>query len=175
MLTTAAAKKPEQPPAPVPATRPTEPKGDPQPEIDDEERKLLEQLDRVRRRKAEEAVKKAEQASGEIQRALEKVSAPSDGRWWVTRSAGVWTVHAANGAAARAPRASNSNAAGGRDARLPAPGTSIERPYKGRILRVTFSASDEVEVDGTRFGTVSSAAKALTGVSTNGFAFFNLK
>jgi hypothetical protein len=71
----------------------------------------------------------------------------------------------------RAPRHSN----GERDPRLPAPGTKIVKTHKDRDHEVVFTDDNSVEMDGKRYGTVSAAAKALTGTAVNGFAFFGLK
>ena len=59
------------------------------------------------------------------------------------------------------------------DRRLPAPGTSITRKYKGRTLEVRI-VPDGFEYDGQRFKTLSAVAKKITGSHCNGFRFFNL-
>lgn len=61
----------------------------------------------------------------------------------------------------------------GRDSRLPPPGNWIERPYKGRTIRVLVVA-DGFEYEGQRFKSLSAVAKAVTGSHTNGFLFFRL-
>src|SRR5271166_1824690 len=58
-----------------------------------------------------------------------------------------------------------------RDNRLPAPGTVLTRPYKGRILQVLVR-SDGFEYEGQLFRSLSAAAKAITGAHCNGFLFF---
>ena len=61
----------------------------------------------------------------------------------------------------------------GRDSRLPPPGNWIERPYKGRTVRVLVVA-DGFEYEGQRYKSLSAVAKAVTGSHTNGFLFFRL-
>lgn len=61
-----------------------------------------------------------------------------------------------------------------RDPRLPAPGTTTTREYKGKVLKVKY-LDDGVEVDGKKFDSLSAAARAVTGAkSINGFLFFGL-
>lgn len=61
-----------------------------------------------------------------------------------------------------------------RDPRLPAPGATIPREYKGKVLKVKY-LEDGVEVDGKKFDTLSAAARHVTGAaSINGFLFFGL-
>ena len=61
-----------------------------------------------------------------------------------------------------------------RDPRLPAPGTTTTREYKGKVLKVKY-LDDGVEVDGTRHDSLSAAARAVTGAaSINGFLWFGL-
>lgn len=60
-----------------------------------------------------------------------------------------------------------------RDPRLPAPGTAIIRPYKGRTLEVRVQR-DGFEYEGERYRTLSAVAKAITGSHCNGFRFFKL-
>ena len=60
-----------------------------------------------------------------------------------------------------------------RDARLPAPGTVIEREHDGKTIKVT------VLDDGFRYGSqtyrsLSAIAKEVTGTSWNGLLFFRL-
>jgi len=57
--------------------------------------------------------------------------------------------------------------------RLPAPGTVITRPYKGRTLQVAVLA-DGFEFEGDVFTSLSAVAKAVTGSHLNGFQFFRL-
>ena len=59
------------------------------------------------------------------------------------------------------------------DRRLPAPGTVITRPYKGRDLQVRI-LTEGFEYDGERYKTLSAVAKHITGQHMNGFLFFRL-
>ena len=59
------------------------------------------------------------------------------------------------------------------DDRLPTPGTSITRKYKGRTIEVRVLA-DGFEWDGQRHKSLSAVAKAITGSHCNGYRFFNL-
>lgn len=59
------------------------------------------------------------------------------------------------------------------DPRLPAPGTVLTRPYKGRVLEVKVLAGG-FEFVGQRYASLSAVAKAATGSHCNGFAFFGL-
>lgn len=59
------------------------------------------------------------------------------------------------------------------DPRLPAVGSAIVRPYKGKTLRVMV-LDDGFEFDGVRYKTLSAVAKHITGGHVNGFRFFNL-
>jgi len=61
----------------------------------------------------------------------------------------------------------------GRDPRLPPPGNWIERPYKGRMIRVLVVV-DGFEFEGQRFRSLSAIAKAVTGSHMSGFQFFRL-
>ncbi len=60
-----------------------------------------------------------------------------------------------------------------RDSRLPAPGTVITRPYKGRLVRVTVGEAG-FEYEGTSYRSLSAVARAVTGSHCNGFLFFQL-
>ncbi|CAK9063941.1 Transposase DDE domain protein [Durusdinium trenchii] len=60
-----------------------------------------------------------------------------------------------------------------RDLRLPSPGTSLIRQYKGRTIEVRV-LDDEFEFDGERYKSLSAIAKAVTGSHCNGFRFFKL-
>ena len=62
---------------------------------------------------------------------------------------------------------------GGRDHRLPPPGNWIERPYKGRTIRVLV-LGDGFEYEGQRYRSLSAIAKAISGSHINGFTFFRL-
>jgi hypothetical protein len=57
--------------------------------------------------------------------------------------------------------------------RLPAPGTVITRPYKGRTLAVEVLA-DGFAYKGERFTSLSALAKHITGSHVNGVRFFGL-
>ena len=59
------------------------------------------------------------------------------------------------------------------DRRLPPPGTSIKRQYKGRTIQVDV-VTDGFEYNGQRFKSLSAVAKAITGSHCNGFRFFEL-
>jgi hypothetical protein len=59
------------------------------------------------------------------------------------------------------------------DPRLPPPGNWVERPYKGRLVRVLVLA-DGFEFEGERYRSLSAIAKAVTGSHVNGFHFFRL-
>jgi hypothetical protein len=59
------------------------------------------------------------------------------------------------------------------DPRLPPPGTTISRKYKGRTLQVKVLA-EGFSYDGTIYASLSAAAKAITGDHYNGFLFFRL-
>ena len=59
------------------------------------------------------------------------------------------------------------------DQRLPPPGNWVERPYKGRLVRVLVLA-DGFEFEGERYRSLSAIAKAVTGSHVNGFHFFRL-
>lgn len=59
------------------------------------------------------------------------------------------------------------------DPRLPPPGNWVERPYKGRLVRVLV-LTDGFEFEGERYRSLSAIAKAVTGSHVNGFHFFRL-
>lgn len=60
------------------------------------------------------------------------------------------------------------------DARLPKPGSVIERPYKGKTLKLKVLES-AFELDGKEFRSLSSAAQHATkAASINGFLFWKL-
>lgn len=74
--------------------------------------------------------------------------------------------------------AANTTAANGGhpdDSRLPAPGTSLVREYKGRQVRVVVLPDGGFEWEGSKYKTLSSVAKAVTGQHINGFRFFHLE
>ncbi len=60
------------------------------------------------------------------------------------------------------------------DPRLPTPGTSIVRQYKGREIEVRV-LKNGFEWEGDRYQSLSAVAKAVTGSHCNGFRFFNLE
>ena len=60
-----------------------------------------------------------------------------------------------------------------RDARLPAPGTVLARPYKGTTVLVEVRR-DGFLYRGELYPSLSAAAKAATGCHLNGFRFFRL-
>lgn len=60
------------------------------------------------------------------------------------------------------------------DSRLPSPGTSIVRNYKGQSHHVQVT-TDGFEYAGERFRSLSAVAKAITGTHVNGFRFFGLE
>lgn len=61
------------------------------------------------------------------------------------------------------------------DPRLPAPGTAIERKYKGQALRVIVLPDGCFEYAGERYKTLTAVAKAITGSHLNGYRFFHLE
>ena len=60
-----------------------------------------------------------------------------------------------------------------RDPRLPSPGTVIVRAYKGRELRLVVH-DDHFELDGQSFGSLSEAARHVTGSRWNGPLFWGV-
>jgi hypothetical protein len=60
-----------------------------------------------------------------------------------------------------------------RDPRLPRPGTVITRTYHGRELRLTVRDAD-FELDGRLYGSLSEAARVVTGQRWNGPLFWRL-
>ena len=65
------------------------------------------------------------------------------------------------------------SAAPRRDPRLPSPGSTLVRRYKGQDIRVTV-LDDGFEWDGRRFDSLSEVALAVTGSKWNGWLFFGL-
>jgi hypothetical protein len=59
------------------------------------------------------------------------------------------------------------------DDRLPPPGTTITRKYKGQTLQVKVLPQG-FEYEGEVYASLSAVAKAITGSHTNGFLFFKL-
>ena len=62
----------------------------------------------------------------------------------------------------------------GRDPRLPAPGTTITRTYKGEEHQVMVHEAD-FGYDGKRYRSLSGLARQITGSAWNGFLFFGLQ
>jgi hypothetical protein len=60
------------------------------------------------------------------------------------------------------------------DHRLPLPGQSIVRDYKGRHIEV-WVTPDGFEYDGEHYKSLSAIAKSITGSHCNGFRFFQLR
>jgi len=60
------------------------------------------------------------------------------------------------------------------DRRLPLPGSTITRPYKGRVLSVKV-LRDGFEYDGEIYKSLSAVAKVITGTHWNGYHFFNIE
>jgi hypothetical protein len=54
------------------------------------------------------------------------------------------------------------------------PGMTLEREYKGRLIRVKVLA-DGFECDGERYRSLTGVAKAVTGKHWNGYHFFQLR
>lgn len=59
------------------------------------------------------------------------------------------------------------------DERLPLPGTTLRREYKGRTLQVIV-LRDGFEYEGQTYKSLSAVAKAVTGTHWNGYHFFGL-
>lgn len=57
--------------------------------------------------------------------------------------------------------------------RLPPPGSTITREYKGQTIQVRILASG-FEHEGVTYKSLSAVAKAITGQHCNGFHFFRL-
>jgi hypothetical protein len=62
---------------------------------------------------------------------------------------------------------------GGRDSRLPAPGTLLTRDFKGRTYIVKV-LTDTFEYEGRTYRSLSAIAGEITGTRWNGFLFFGL-
>lgn len=60
------------------------------------------------------------------------------------------------------------------DPRLPPPGSTITRRYKGRTLQVHVR-DDGLEYDGLLYRSLSAVAKAVTGGHCNGYLFFKIQ
>ena len=74
---------------------------------------------------------------------------------------------------ARPPSVAPIPAATRRDARLPRPGSTITREYHGRELHLLVR-EDGFELDGQAFGSLSEAARHVTGARWNGPLFWGL-
>ena len=61
----------------------------------------------------------------------------------------------------------------GRDARLPIPGTTLTRVYRGETVRVTV-LEDGFEYEGERYRSLTAVAKKVTGSHWNGMHFFGI-
>jgi hypothetical protein len=59
------------------------------------------------------------------------------------------------------------------DPRLPAPGSVLTRPYKGRTLQVRVLLHG-FEFEGIVYASLSAVAKVISGSHCNGYLFFNL-
>jgi hypothetical protein len=57
--------------------------------------------------------------------------------------------------------------------RLPLPGSTITRQYKGRLLEVVVRENG-FDFEGETYRSLSAVAKKITGTHTNGFLFFRL-
>ena len=73
-----------------------------------------------------------------------------------------------------APRSAPIPLATSSDNRVPIPGSTIKREYKGRFLEVLV-LDEGFESAGEKFKSLSGVAKRITGSHCNGFLFFNLK
>jgi hypothetical protein len=60
-----------------------------------------------------------------------------------------------------------------RDARLPAPGTELRRPYQERMVVVKV-LTDGFEYEGRHYTSLSAVARTATGTRWNGWVFFGL-
>lgn len=72
-----------------------------------------------------------------------------------------------------APKLPQADAKEARDPRLPAVGETIEKPYKGKLYKVT-ARDAGFELDGTTYKTITDVARAITGRHVSGFLFFGL-
>ena len=61
-----------------------------------------------------------------------------------------------------------------RDPRLPSPGSTIVRDYRGQQLRLLV-LGDGFELDGVHYGSLSEAARVVTGQRWNGPLFWGLR
>lgn len=121
---------------------------------------------------AHAAEQEAKEFVSSLEGALSKLEAPGACRVildWDGESQ--LTIHYQPAGARTAPQRKD----GTRDPRLPEPGTKRTKTHKGTEHTLEFTESNAVLLDGTEYGSVSAAAKALTSNAVNGFAFFNLK
>jgi Protein of unknown function (DUF2924) len=77
------------------------------------------------------------------------------------------------GASEASHRTSVGTVGGGRDPRLPAPGTLLTRDFKGHTCVVTVLA-DAFEYEGRAYRSLSAIAGEIAGTRWNGFLFFGL-
>lgn len=73
-----------------------------------------------------------------------------------------------------APQSPPIPVSGSPDNRVPIPGSTIMREYKGRLLEVLV-LDEGFEYAGEKFKSLSGVAKRITGSHCNGYLFFNLK
>ena len=76
-------------------------------------------------------------------------------------------------AAARKPKGARTGSKRDRDARIPSPGTVIEREYDGKKIRVKV-LDDGFESRGKTYRSLSAIAREVTGTPWNGYLFFHL-
>lgn len=132
-------------------------------------KELREELQRL----AQDAEAEAKEFVDTLQDVLAKVEAPPGSCRVVLDWDGEsqLTIHYQPAGARTAPQRKD----GTRDPRLPEPGTKRNKNHKGSEHTLEFLDSNAVLLDGAEFGSVSAAAKHLTGNAVNGFAFFGLK
>lgn len=63
---------------------------------------------------------------------------------------------------------------GHEDARIPCPGTVLEREFRGEMISVRVLEGGRFEFHGSEFESLSAIAQEVTGTRWNGFAFFRL-
>lgn len=71
-------------------------------------------------------------------------------------------------------KTSSPDRTGGRDNRLPTPGSFITKKYKGKRIDVKV-LEQGFEYQSTIYSNLSAVAEAVTGAHWNGFAFFGVK
>lgn len=104
--------------------------------------------------------------SERARRRAEEIAEDSDLRTRLPRGAFAG-VEAPQGRVASAPLPALS------DGRLPAPGSVIQREYRGRRLAVLV-LDKGFELEGETYRSLSAIAKAVTGSHWNGFSFFGI-